>query len=123
MLIDRDDISNDLSRVFQLGNWRWNSNSRDVVASSSSFSCPAARASRRVCSQAIFPSELRAVVKLCPVQRFTCHQEAEIGQNSAVKLEGGLALLASRQQGESSKRSEDRRGQQPLNHKRPQDIR
>ena len=38
------------------GNWRWNSNSRDreTVASSPSFSRPAARAPRRVCSQAIF---------------------------------------------------------------------
>ena len=34
------------------GNWRWNSNSRDVVASSPSFSRPAARAPRRACSQA-----------------------------------------------------------------------
>ena len=33
--------------------WRWNSNSRDVVASSPSFSRPAARALRRACSQAI----------------------------------------------------------------------
>ena len=34
------------------GNWRWNSNSRDLVASSPSFSCPAARAPRRACLQA-----------------------------------------------------------------------
>ena len=33
------------------GNWRWNSNSRDVVASSPSFSHHAARAPRRACSQ------------------------------------------------------------------------
>ena len=33
------------------GNWRWNSNFRDVVASSPSFSLPAARVSRRACSQ------------------------------------------------------------------------
>ena len=32
--------------------WRWNSNSRNVVASSPSFSPPAARAPRRACSQA-----------------------------------------------------------------------
>ena len=32
------------------GNWRWNSNSRDVVESSSSFSRPAVRAPRRACS-------------------------------------------------------------------------
>ena len=31
------------------GNWRWNSNSRDVVASSPFFSRPAARAPRRAC--------------------------------------------------------------------------
>ena len=78
MLIGGDDISNDVitlgtcfsmlvlhSRSFPLradwrksdssvdgepqGNWRWNSNSRDVVASSPSFSRPAARAPRRVC--------------------------------------------------------------------------
>ena len=33
-------------------NWRWNSNSGDVVASSPSFSHPAARASQGACSQA-----------------------------------------------------------------------
>ena len=33
--------------------WRWNINYRDVVASSPSFSRPAARAPRRACSQAI----------------------------------------------------------------------
>ena len=37
-------------------NLRWNSNSRDVVACSPSFSRPAARAPRRACSQAIRPS-------------------------------------------------------------------
>ena len=37
-------------------NWRRNSNSRDVVANSSSFSRPAARAPRRACSQAMFSS-------------------------------------------------------------------
>ena len=35
------------------GNWRWNSNSRDGVASSPSFSRPALRVPRRVHSQAI----------------------------------------------------------------------
>ena len=34
------------------GNWRWNSNSRDVVASSPSFSCPATRVPGKACSQA-----------------------------------------------------------------------
>ena len=34
------------------GNWRWNSNSRDVVASSPSFSRPATRAPRITCLQA-----------------------------------------------------------------------
>ena len=34
------------------GNWRWNLNSRDVVASSPSVSRLAARAPRRACSQA-----------------------------------------------------------------------
>ena len=74
MLIGGDDISNDvitLSTCFLMfvyigagfrfaltvnggpqGNWRWNSNSRDVVASSSSFSRPAARSPKKVCSQA-----------------------------------------------------------------------
>ena len=36
------------------GNWRWNSNSIDVILSSPSFSLPAARAPRRACSQASF---------------------------------------------------------------------
>ena len=35
------------------GNWRWNSNSGDVVASPPSFSHPGARAAWRACSQAI----------------------------------------------------------------------
>ena len=34
------------------GNWRWKSNSKDVIASSHSFSNPAARAPRRACTQA-----------------------------------------------------------------------
>ena len=34
------------------GNWRWNSNSRDQVASSPSFSLPTTRAPRTACSQA-----------------------------------------------------------------------
>ena len=37
------------------GNWRWNSNSRDVVVNFPSFSRPAARAPLRACSQAIIP--------------------------------------------------------------------
>ena len=43
-----------LAEIWQLsqwGNWRWNSNSRDVVESSPSFSRHAARASQRACSQ------------------------------------------------------------------------
>ena len=77
MLIGGDDISNDiinLGTCFSMfvyicnrfcfpghvrsvdgepqENWRWNSNSRDVVASSPSFSHPTARAPRRACSQA-----------------------------------------------------------------------
>ena len=35
------------------GSWRWNSNSRDVMASSPWFSRPAARAPRRACSRAM----------------------------------------------------------------------
>ena len=81
MLIGRDDISNDIitlgtcfSKFVYIGalplradwrksnnsvdgdpqgNWRWNSNSRDVVASSPSFSRPAARAPWRAFSRAI----------------------------------------------------------------------
>ena len=34
------------------GNWRWNSSSRDVVASSPSSSCPTPRVPWRACSQA-----------------------------------------------------------------------
>ena len=39
------------------GNHRWNSNSRDVVASSPSFSRPAARAPLRDCSQALWKAQ------------------------------------------------------------------
>ena len=35
------------------GKWRWNSNSREAVATPPSFSCPATRAPWRTCSQAI----------------------------------------------------------------------
>ena len=85
MLIGRDDISNSvitLSTWFSMfvyictcfrftligenltvdgepqGNWRWNSNSRDIVASSPSFSHPIAVSPRRAYSQArsLFPS-------------------------------------------------------------------
>ena len=56
-----------LSRQGTTGNWRWNSNSRDVVASSPSFSRPASRARRRAFSQAIFlwPSP-RDLIPLSP---------------------------------------------------------
>ena len=56
-----------LSRQGATGNWRWNSNSRDVVASSPSFSRPASRAPRRAFSQAIFlwPSP-RDLIPLSP---------------------------------------------------------
>jgi len=82
MLIGRDDISHDIITlgmyfsIFSLHlwsfplrtdqqksdssvdrepqrNWTWNSNSRDTVTRSPSFSCPAARAPWRACSQAI----------------------------------------------------------------------
>jgi len=76
MLIDEDDISNDVITFgirfsimfvyirarfrFELidgsltaQSKKWNSNSRDVVVSPPSFSCPAARAPRRTYSQAI----------------------------------------------------------------------
>lgn len=42
-----------LSRRGGTGEWMWNSNSRDVVASCLPFSRPAARATQRACSQAI----------------------------------------------------------------------
>ena len=56
-----------LSRQGATGNWRWNSNSRDVVASSPFFSRPASRAPRRAYSQAIFlwPSP-RDLIPLSP---------------------------------------------------------
>ena len=40
------------------GYWRWNSNSRDVVASSPSFFRPSARSPRKACSQANMKSQL-----------------------------------------------------------------
>ena len=75
MLIDRDDISDDiiaLGTCFSMfvyiradwqksdssvdrepqGNWRWNSNSRDVLTSSPSFSHPATRVPQSAGSQA-----------------------------------------------------------------------
>ena len=77
MLMGEDDISNDvitLGTYFSmsvydresLGKWRWNSNSRDVVAGSCSFSRPAARSPRRACSQAIKerPQELRGTRRM-----------------------------------------------------------
>ena len=56
-----------LSRQGATGNWRWNSNSRDVVASSPSFSRPASRGPRRAFSQAIFLwSSPRDLIPLSP---------------------------------------------------------
>ena len=46
------------------GNWRWKSNSRDVVASSLSFSRPDTRAPRRACSKAFFSLASRSLVNL-----------------------------------------------------------
>ena len=47
------------SRRGATGNWRWNSNSRGIVASSPSFSCSAAaRAPWRACSQAMTHNKL-----------------------------------------------------------------
>ena len=43
------------------GNWKWNSNSRDMAASSPSFSRPAARAARRACSQAKLSPKFQTV--------------------------------------------------------------
>ena len=45
------------------GNWRWNSNSRDVVASSPSFSRRAARTPQRACSQA--KKRIQALLETC----------------------------------------------------------
>ena len=45
------------------GNWRWNSNSRDVVASSPSFSRLTARAPRPASSQAT-PSYMKVLIKI-----------------------------------------------------------
>ena len=45
------------------GNWRWNSNSRDVVASSPSFSRLTARAPRTASSQAT-PSYMKVLIKI-----------------------------------------------------------
>ena len=41
------------------GNWRWNSNSRGVIASSPSFSRPADRATRRACLAQVYRHRLR----------------------------------------------------------------
>ena len=48
------------------GNWRWNWNARDGVASSPSFSRPAARAPWRTCSQATVPPCVVAVLLIPP---------------------------------------------------------
>ena len=92
MLIVGGDITNDVSSIFYVffnvclhsrssplradwrtscssvdgepqGNWIWNSSSREVVASSFSFS------RRRACSQAILISEL---TDFCPFSRLAC---------------------------------------------------
>ena len=59
------------------GHWRWNSNFRDVVASSPSVSCPAARMSRRTCSQhnaainACFQERIMGQIGKRPVKPFS----------------------------------------------------
>ena len=54
------------------GNWRWNSNSRDVVASSPSFSRPATKAPWRACLQA--RKRIQALLETCKtdVERIIC---------------------------------------------------
>ena len=52
------------------GNWRWNSNSREVVASSPSFSRPVARAPRTACSLAKL-SGMNKAQNSCSPHNFT----------------------------------------------------
>ena len=44
------------------GNWRWNSNSRDVATGSPSFSRRTAGAPRRACSQVTYTTKCRSLV-------------------------------------------------------------
>ena len=71
-------------------NWRWNSNSRDVVASSAFFSRPATRAPQRACSQTIkIQSTLSKTytfengTKLSVLERYSSYWES----NKGVKTE------------------------------------
>ena len=59
LLVDRRK-SDSLVKGEPRGNWRQDSNSRDVVASSPWFPRPAARAPRRTSSQATSKTEFRA---------------------------------------------------------------
>ena len=68
------------------GNWRWNSNSRDVVESSPFFSRPAARAPWRACSQTIkIQSTLSKTytfetgTKLSVLERYSSYWESNKG--------------------------------------------
>ena len=55
------------------GNWRWNWNARDGVASSPFFSRPAARASWRTCSQVTVPLFVFSVLLIPPFNVLSCY--------------------------------------------------
>ena len=68
------------------GNWRRNSNSRDVVASSPSFSRPAARAPRRACSQVMLlvPQTLKVNETLLELITFKTSCKHDSNSSSAI---------------------------------------
>ena len=79
------------------GNWRWNLNSRDEVASSPSFSRPAARAPREACSQAsaefIDPS---TVFFLKSLMRIILQKSVDTAEKSALTLVNASSLKVMR---------------------------
>ena len=119
MLIGEDDISNDLITLgtffffnvclhmhsfplhtdwqksdssvdgYPQANWRWNSNSRDVVASCLSFSLPTARASQRACSE----TSLWWTLRVCSFKmiqiRIVCH----LDHGTSIELINPLPVL------------------------------
>ena len=119
MLIGEDDISNDLITLgtffffnvclhmhsfplhtdwqksdssvdgYPQANWRWNSNSRDVVASSLSFSLPTARASQRACSE----TSLWWTLRVCSFKMIQIRIVRHLDHGTSIELINPLPVL------------------------------
>ena len=70
-------------------NWRWNSNSRDVVASSLSFSLPTTRASQRACSE----TSLWWTLRVCSFKMIQIRIVRHLDHGTSIELINPLPVL------------------------------